>query len=897
MLGISFLLPLVAAGEPALVPAFYVAQTWNVDSGLPDNSVRALVRTGDGYLWLGTAAGLVRFDGVRFQIYNRSNTPELGEDRILSLYEDIDGVLWVGTDGGGLCAYRAGAWSRYREGDGIQDGHVRAITGDWSGTLWVGTERGLHRIDEEGLSSYGLDEGLADDLLTALALDGLKRLWAGTMWGGLARFEEGLARSYGLDEGLGDRSILSLYAEPRGDLWIGTMRGLYRLGPRDEIMTPVGSSQRYPVTALSMDPGNRLLVGTMVEGLKILDDSSTPIDVFPDDALGNSHVRAVLAGRDGMVWLGTESLGLVRLRERTVGSITASEGLPEGSVYAIEEDVDGSLWIGTEKSGICRVSGGRIARILDRSGGLAGNMVRALSRDPSGGLWVGTRDGGLSVITSSGIANTTAAEGLASDNVTALLHGDDGAAWVGTDRGLYGSADGDPGGLQPVDSLENSTIRTLLEDGGALYAGTRSGLWKRSGSSFARVEVEDGRLDLDILSLYGDTDGGLWIGTNGDGLGRLSGRKLTIHTKGDGLPGNFIYSISEDDSGRLWMSCETGVFHISRDSLAAYAAGRTRILAPTLYDASDGMPSDRCNGLCCPAVGVTASGERYYPTKGGVAVFGGESGRKPGRPPTVLIESIRADGVARQMDLDLDLPAGTGTVEIRFTGLDWAAPARCRFLFRLGGHDADWRALHPHQERTAVYSRLPPGEYEFAVWAIGNNGLWSEGAASVAFAVLPPFYRTRTFLLAIVGVVLLTGGAVAAQVRYRRTLKRRTKYRTSTIDDARMERALVGLNALMEDEKVYLDPDLTLKTLAQRLSIHYNHLSRIINERYDVSYSDYVNRHRVEEAQKRLADPAFDNKSILEIMYEVGFYTKSTFNTAFKKFAGSSPSEYRRKHR
>jgi ligand-binding sensor domain-containing protein/AraC-like DNA-binding protein len=931
----------------------YIAKSWSAESGLPHSSVRALVQTGDGYLWLGTAAGLVRFDGIRFTVYSHLNTPPLGNSRILALYEDAGGVLWIGTDGGGLYAYEAGEWRNFGKTEGFLNNHVRAVAGDGRGNLWIGTEFGLHKMVGEGIRSYGLKEGLADNLITALAADGRGRLWAGTMRGGLMRFEDGLVQMYDFDDGLRDLTVLSLTADPGGAIWIGTMNGLFVLQPVDGRVRPVPHAMSYPVTSIVSDSSGVLLIGTMTEGIKIL-DGVFPYDLLPGERLASSHVHAILPFGDGLIWVGTESDGLIRIKERSVGSIAAlEEGRPLGSVYALLEDDDGTLWVGTESSGLYRMrvdwmngeraggerSGGewprdgrsrdkrlsdertsgtgakagdarsgrprssrmltgRIIELLDRSQGLAGDMVRSLLRDGSGNLWVGTADGGLSIIHGDRITNLTTADGLVSNNVTAMLLDDEGTVWIGTDRGL----DRCVGGAIEIDTaartLVGRVIRTLARgERGVLYVCTRNGVWRRSDSSFERIGAAGRATEIDVLSLCEDGGGGLWVGTNGNGLRHLHGKGSAAYTTRDGLPGNFIYSITVADTGLLWMSSENGVFSISRDSLIAYAENAACILTPTLYDDSDGMPSGRCSGFCSPAFCESHLGVSLYPTEGGIAVFDRHGGRAPSEPPVVRIESILADEVPFDEKDLARLSHRTSRLEVRFTVFDYAAPEKCRIVYRLAGYDSVFTALHPRGGRSVVYRDPPPGEYEFTIRAVGNGGLWSRSAATARFVVLSPFYRKRAFPYIVVALVVLVVGAVESARRYRNYKRLKMKYSTVAMDGERMEKALAELHTLMEEEKAYLDPDLTLKKLAQRLKIHNNHLSRIINERFEMSFNNYVNRYRIEEAKERLADPAERNRNILEIMYDVGFYSKSTFNTAFKKFTGMSPSEYRRKHR
>ena len=909
----------VIADERGFESDSRVERTWGIESGLPHGKVCAVERGRDGYIWLGTPAGLVRFDGVRFETYNHLNTPLLENSRILSLYEDGGGILWIGTDGGGLYSLEDGEWGSFGAETGLMSNHVRAICEDVDGNLWVGTEYGLHRLGDEGTHVIGLDEGLADNLITALATDSLGRVWAGTMRGGLARIEESLVQIYDFDDGLEDLTVLSVVVGPDGRVWIGTMSGLFYLEPDEGIVRPVAGTMRYPVTSLAVDSGGKLLVGTMVDGLKMLDGSDLQ-DLLTDIELSDGYICSILPDEEGFIWIGMESNGLVQIKERIVDAVTVRQGLPGGAVFPLLEDDDGTLWIGTEKDGLYRLRGFRIALVSNRIRGLAGDMVRALMRDRSGALWVGTMEGGLSILSGGLTRNLNSADGLASNNVTTILQDNEGVVWIGTDRGLSYHRKGTIEESGSVRALEGQTVRSLFENpDGVLFAGTRSGAWKRSGPYFERIVAGNDSTAFDALSLYEDSIGTLWAGTNGSGLKWLHNNDVITFTTADGLPGNFIFSISEGDTGVLWMSCETGVFSISRDSLIAYTEGTIQMLAPTLFDEADGMPSSRCSGFCQPAFCESRLGKRFYPTEAGIAVFDPEYEPEAAHPPTVRIEAILADDIVINIGDDARLPRGTNRVEIRFTAFDYSAPEKLRFLYRLVRKGEDFAArqngkdfntlghgggeskagltvLHPGRPRRALYQDLPPGEYEFKVQAIGNGGIWSEGAATARFVLVPPFHRTKAFLFMIIAVIVLAGATAALYSRYRKLKKQKMKYSTTSISGERMEEALAVLTALMEVEKAYLDPDLTLQKLAKQLRIHYNHLSRIINERFGVSFKNYINRYRIEEAKKRLADPAEKDRNIVDIMLDAGFYSKSTFNTAFRKFTGTSPSNYRKKH-
>ncbi|MBN2183706.1 MAG: helix-turn-helix domain-containing protein [Candidatus Krumholzibacteriota bacterium] len=896
--------------EPRLDPDSMTVRSWGTDSGLPHNEIRAILQDADGYIWLGTPAGLVRFDGVNFAVFDRWNSPVLSENKITSLYEDIYQKLWVGTDGGGLYSINKGKWKKYGSAEGLASEHITAVTGDWQGNIWCGTELGLYRFDGDEVTVYGLDEGLPDAIITAAAVDELGRLWVGMMRGGLARFEGDLAEKFGYYEGLIEERVLSIVACGGGRILAGTMKGIFELKAGGNSFVLLPETEHFPTTVLSSGAGGSVLAGTMVEGLKVIRGGSLK-DLFREDRLASSHMLSILCDRDGFIWAGTKSKGLQQLREKKAGSTAVAEGFPAGAVYSPAEDRDGALWVGSENSGLWKVAGRRAAGHLDKESGLSGNIVRAVIIDDRDRLWAGTKDAGLTVITGDrtlplsgeaarSILHMGSAEGLLSDNITALLQDRTGTVWVGTDRGLNFFSSGAVG--RPGNSVifGNQAVQALHESSeGVLYAGTKDGLWILSGAVFEKAAGDSGGSKFDVISILEDSSGRVWAGTKGDGLRSVSGGRISSCTSRDGLPGDFIYSIIETPPGRLWISCEAGVFTIQADSLSSGIDGGSGILSAFLFDDSDGMPSKRCSGLCSPAVLVTGGGGICYPTAAGLALFDAKAGIMPGKRPRVVIEEILIDGKPLQIDPRENthiLSHGAGRIEIRFTAFDYADPGKVRFLYRLKGYDREAITVGPGAERIAVYSGLKPGEYLFELRAVGNGGVWSEEKEPLVFEVRPPFYRRAGFIILSASAVLLAAAGALAGAKYRKNLKKKNKYSTSYINSERMDEAFEKLTALIEEEAVYLDPDLTLKKLAKRLGIHYNHLSRIINERFSVSFSHFINNYRIEEAKKRLVSEKYSNRNISEIIYDVGFYSKSTFNTAFKRFTGMSPSEFRKKN-
>jgi len=873
----------------------YFIRTWTVQSGLPINSITALIQTEDGYIWVGTRAGLARFDGVRFKTFTRQDSP-LSNDKITSLYEDANNVLWIGTDGGGLYSCEKGLWQNFTTNDGLSNAHVRTIIGDWKGNLWVGTEYGLNRISQDSIHVYTEEDGLYDNIITGLCLDNWGTLWVGTLRGGLARFNEGVIAVYGYKEGLLSSSVQSLTADRWGNIWIGTLEGLYFLRRGDGIIRPVSDTSYTPITSLAEDDQANLWIATMADGLKRM-TGDTLTGLSTDEGLPDDFVRCLLIDRDKNLWIGMDTGGLIQLRDSLVRNITGDDGIPEGAVSAVLEDRQGFLWVGTRNSGLCRMKEGRVIETFDTLTGIFSKKIRVFFEDSDGNLWVGTEDSGLAILRNGQWNRINSESGLRSNHVTALLQDRKGVIWIGTDKGLDRFRDGKLGPPGALIDLAGYRVRALLETrDGWLLAGTSQGLFKISEEAVEKIDLIRTNSEPEIVSLYEDTEGILWIGTNGDGLLRRNEGETTAFTTAEGLRDNYIYSLTEDGFGNLWMSTNRGVMRISLKRLNDYAGGKVRYLVPAFFDEAEGMAGSQCSGEGQPSVWKDGSGRLYYPTGKGITVF---DPRKIGietAPPLTAIEAVLCDGKpVESHDLPC-FPHRSETLEFHFTALDFQAPEKIRFKYRLEGRDEEFVYLPLDAERTARYVNLAPGEYRFTVQAASNDGIWDEDGAFFAFEVLPSFFQKPAFTILVTLVLLSAAGTVLLIRHQRRQRRRRDKYKTIPIDSKRIGDVIAKLLHLMDEERLFLDPDLTLNKLSLRLRVHYNHLSRIINERFGLSYNDFINKYRIEEARKKLAVPEEKESTILDIAYSTGFYSKSVFNAAFKKFTGMTPTEYRKKH-
>lgn len=905
----------------------YIVTAWTIEDGLPQNSVLCLIQTRQGYIWFGTQSGLVRFDGMSSRIYNRWNSEGLKNDRILSLYEDTAGSLWVGTDGGGISRLKIKErkWTLYSTKQGLSNNTIRVIAGDSQDNLWIGTDNGLNHLDvkEKKIKTYTVDDGLSGYSVTALtaSVNGNGTLWIGTSGSGLNRLKNNKFLPVPSQAVLYGRTILALHEDRSRFLWIGTDFGLYHLG-KGEIRTyrSVTHLSDHSIKAIMEDSNGNLWIGTDGEGLyRYQPQTGMLTAITTRQGLPDDFIYSLLEDREGNLWIGTFTTGLVRLKHTRIRSITTANGLPVNRVHTILLDNLGCLWVGTQRNGLSKIkiedTIGRVIQTFTTAEGLPDNRIRALYQDREKNLWVGTQGGGLAKKENEKFQVYTCKDGLSTNQITAIFQDKTSTLWVGTTHGINQWKSGSFAPYRQTPHLTTALIRTIGEDHqGNLLVGTREGLFlvkDRDSHVFAP--------GYDVLTFIGDSSGDLWIGTNGSGLMRFKQGNpglRTIFTTDNGLPNNYIFSITGDDRGNLWMSSYRGVFRVSKKELNDFTDSKNQgfpFITAVCFDEKEGMPSGECVMGGHPSTWRTRDqgkqSKLYIPTIKGIAVFDlGTPGTlipdaKP-PPPPVIIEDVIVDN---QSIIDMPslplLPPQTQVVEFYFTAVDLTSPEKVRILYKLDGFDTQWQEASLQQKRMAFYLNLPAGNYCFNVNACSNGGVWNHQGALFEFRINTRFYKRPAFYFLILLGLTLISGLIYWLLYYQKKIKARKqeeerkkeKYKTSALLPETVDQVLPKLTRLMQEEKVFLDPDLSMQKLSQQLHVHYNHLSQIINKHMGKSFNDYINSYRIEEARKKLADPVESQKTILEIAYDTGFYSKSVFNTAFKKFTGMTPSQYKKK--
>ena len=736
-------------------------ESWTSNQGLPQNSIQAILQDGDGYLWFGTQAGLVRFDGVTFTTFSSANTPELIHDDIQDLAITGDGTLWIATYGGGLVSYRQGEFSRL-DVQGLLDSStaVRALDIGTDGQLIIGTfDRGILAWNGERLrplaSPGDIHHGQVRDLIERR--DG--SLWASTNVG-LFHLVGGAWTRVPLPCGEAHETG-AIFQDTDNSLWVGAPHGLLHFTPEGtRTYTPSGRTQWDDVQDIMRDREGRLWVATFGAGLVLLDkDHFDPFD-WRGYAADNS-IRRLFEDRDGTLWVGTGSNGVARLRTTPFQAVNEASGLPDENIWAVTLDRHGDMWAGMDNGGVAHIRDGAIVGTISDADGLPGKVAHSVAVADDGTLWVGT-DRGVARIRHGDVRIWDSTSGLADNQVRSIFIDGDGSVWIGTLGGGISVIRPDGGivNYTTQDGLPSPAVRWIERDAqGRIWAITEGGPAIQTDQGFVSPIQTNGFDGLFALNFFQDDDGVIWIATYGNGLVRFDNGQATSLGVEDGLLDDKLYGVIEDDFGRLWMTCAQGVFGIDKSDISRHLAGKLQRIPYTLFGARNGFPARECNGGSQRSILKGPDGLIWIATDGGAVRFDPSMARPNTVPPTVVVENVLLNREPLKPSGYLHIPPGTRNLEINYTGLQYDNPQGITFRYRLEGFDEDW--IDAGSRRTAYYTHLPAGEFTFQVMAANADGIWCESPAEVALNFQPHFHETGLFkgLVAVVFLALL-GGAV-----------------------------------------------------------------------------------------------------------------------------------------
>lgn len=765
----------LGAEAPAGTPGYLVA-TWQVEEGLPHNAVTAITQTRDGYLWLGTSNGLARFDGVRLVTFRSGDTPGLASSRILSLCPGRNGVLWIGTDGGGVVRHEHGQFAGLRTQDGLSSERVTCVAEDGDGQLWAGTESGLNRLDQIRFVSFFTLNGLPDDRVGSLSPSRAGLTVATAK--GMATFQAGHLAPFHPTASRPWEGASTLLRDRADNLWVAAATGLRRLDA-----TPRGTNwvqaHSGPAGVLAERAAGGVWSGNTEGRLYRVEPRREGTEV-EEVARFRSGILALAEDREGQLWVGTASEGLHRLKPRQLHWLDLPEGM---GASALVETSAGTSWLAAGASGLRRGQNGAWPAFRARE--LPENAwVRTLAPAPEGGLWIGTLGDGLFRWQGGNLRRWSQREGLSDSAVEALCPDGGEGVWIGTrNGGLNHLQGGEVNRLHTPWGFTGHFAGVLARDPrGRLWIGTSGdGLFCYSNGVFFSYTTRQG-LPHDLVQALLPDEDCVWVGTGG-GLARIRDTEVKVFTQKDGLPEDAIAQLQEDGAGNLWLGSSRGLYRLPKRQLHDYAEGRARFLDPVSYGKSDGLTDLEA----VPGAQVFSPGQGpgrcWFVTARGLVRAEGRTPRWNPLPPPVVLEQVLVENEAVPLSDSIRVPPGREKIQFQYTALSLAAPEKVRFRVRLAGFDRDW--VDMGASRSARYTKVPPGRYDFRVLACNNDGVWSQPGPGVGLLVAPFWWQTGWFRAALLAGL---GASVAGVMRLRQTRRRE------------IERLRVRLAADLHDE-------------------------------------------------------------------------------------------------
>ncbi len=750
----------VRALDPNRLSSQYVRQQWVVGSTFPGGAVNAIAQTADGYLWIGTDKGLVRFDGFAFSLVSLRPVTSASDTPILQLLTDPNGQLWIRPEGADFVRQNNGKFERVQYGTRMQTSQITAMSKDNNGRIVVsdiakGTFR-FHGGEVEQLAQPAVLSGLASPPIISLAQGTDGRLWLGTLGVGLFVFADGQATR--LDAGLPDRKINCLLLISKDELWVGTDTGVFRGNGKEfhriNLPAALGNVQ---VLSLLRDRDSNIWAGTTRGLLRI---NTGGVSFSAEDAIrGHGGINALFEDREGNLWVGG-SQGLGRIRDSTF--LTYSPAIDsrferDGPVDADRED---RIWFAPAQGGLYALKNGSIQSIP--TGIPANDEVYSISGDGDE-LWVGRQHGGLTrLLLHAGTVTTrtyTQANGLAQNSVYTVYRSHDGSVWAGTlSGGVSEFKDHRFTNYTMANGLASNTIFSILETRhGKMWFGTSRGLSLFSDGQWRSYTTRDGLPSERVNCLFEDSSGTFWIGTAA-GLAVSIADSFQVPVTWPQELRNPVLGLAQDRRGWLWIATSNHVLRVRRDKLAMATLGTSDVQE---YGAADGLLStDGINRS--RSVVADSEGKIWFSLGRGISVV--DPSHIPDSSPSAIahVEGVLADDLPVNVTSPVRVPPSPKRIVFAYTAVSLASPENIRFRYLLDGFDRNWSA--PVATREAVYTNLGPGSYRFRVMASNSSGLWNGKESAIAVDVQPAVWQTLWFRSALV-VLILCGALLLYRLR------------------------------------------------------------------------------------------------------------------------------------
>ena len=781
-------------------PSDWFYRAWQTEDGLPGNSISGVAQSPDGYLWVGTNGGPMRFNGTEFQTLPLRDLPGLSEipsRQVRAMFLDRRGDLWLSTERGPVIRLGDDAYQTFTNEDGILKRTVTSMTDDPKGRVWIGFFNGVCRIDGDEVTQFKAPQQMPMGGRVSLSCDRLGQVWL-AIGSKLGRLSDS---GFELIQDFGEREV-KIAPSQESTLWVTVGSSLGLLNEGNQFAEVARLPKNVSVNAIFEDQEGCVWIGTERAGLFRVEGST-----FVRVATSHASVLCLAEDREGNIWAGTKGGGLNVIRPRLVKFIESANGLPFRSVRSTTCDTSGRVWA---VSGNGLLAYQRDNRWQRYTGFSKGEQVNCVTADSSGGIWAGTREHGLLRIGETAVQSFGARDGLASLSVRSLITDRRGQVWVATDNPakLHRVSDDALTSFEHEGSLR--FIRAMAESAdGTIWIGTSVGrLLRVDGNRLIDESGIAGPALLSIRTLHATPDGSLWIGYAGDGLGHLKDGVYRRVTTDVGLHDDYISQIQDDDAGSLWMAANRGLFQVGLEELLTVSveSKTSAKLRCRAFSRLDGVPSIQPSRDYAPAASRGQDGRLYFATQSGILKLEPNKLRENSPPPPVILEKASLDDeivavykphstfTTQQVDLslpapELNLPPDHDRLAIDFAALSLASPENVNLRYRLQPMQTRWEEVE--NQRDVTFPRLPAGDYEFQVIACNSVGVWNEEGATLGIVVSPFYWQTWWFRIGGgVATALAAGGMVflGLRRRHRHQLRRLAAKRALEQERSRIAR-------------------------------------------------------------------------------------------------------------
>lgn len=744
---------------PAQTTADFIVHLWRTSEGLPANVILEIEQTPDGYLWLGTTHGLVRFDGVRFESYFGTRTPHRFGTRVEGLDVDDRGRLWIVAEQEGLVAWDNRQFTEYHTNGGVLSHPTVSVCADPAGWIWMTDARGR-------LARLAVEDPKRIELLDFKLPPGARLLrdGQGNIWASSTQVIAGNADGTWKPVWQSPSEILAVGASRDEGLWLATENRLYRL-QADGQSTAMGTFPWPPgatrVTCLYEDRRGAVWIGTSSRGLLQRVEGQ-----FKEVMSVPRAIICLAQDNEGNLWAGTRGGGLARVRQRFFHVVDSRSGLRNEYINTIVEDHAGRIWLATEENGLGWIEKGRWQPMTGDQGWGGHNVFSFAPARPEG-LWLATAAQGLWRWQSNAFNRFQFKPRLPAAPPRCLLKAQDHTLWlVVDDVAVFSLAQETSVRHGMRNGLNTRRVRALAEDAeGGIWAGDwHGGIWRFDGKRWQEMRPPTTSAEA-ARSLTFDRRGALWMGTAGAGLFRVQGEQVQRIGQQHGLPSENIEQMLLDDD-HLWLGTDKGLFRVSLAELHDVANARRPQIEAIRHGPSEGLPDLHFTGRYQPRNWRSQSGELWFATANGAVHFQPAELATNGPPPQALLETVLVNGRSQPPAATLHLHSDARRMEFRFTAPSFSAPERVRFRYQLAGVDETW--VECGANRSATYASIPFGRHVFLVAAGNVAGVWGPASEPVAVVMHPHFWQTQWFIAV---VVLLLAGGLAWGVR-RATLRR-----------------------------------------------------------------------------------------------------------------------------